>query len=342
MALVDRLAYRASRAARVGWYTAHYLLARRLAPSDGERRSTRGDGLKLRAELRAGMAELFTRELADIEAGRYRAPPPFEAPPLAMLARSARFFADIRAVDARRRSRVADEPFRAGLRPDLPRYYLQNFHFQTDGWLSPHSAALYDTQVETLFTGPADAMRRRALPQIGEALAGRSRTASLLDIACGTGGFLAEVKRNWPRLRVTGIDLSADYLADAARRLAPWSRHDLVEANAETLPFPDASFDAVTAIYLFHELPRKARAAVAREIARVLKPGGIFVLVDSLQRGDRPALDPLLAAFPKMFHEPYYADYARADLTALFGGAGLRPAGTEIAFMSKVTAFLHG
>lgn len=339
MALVDRLAYGANRAARVGWYTAHYLLARRLAPADNERRATRREGASVGAELRRAMAALFAAELADIEAGTYLAPPPIERPPHELIQRSLRFLADIRAVDARRRGRIADEPYRAGLRPDLPRYYLQNFHYQTDGWLSPHSAALYDFQVETLFTGMADAMRRRALPPLKQALTGRMRSGRLLDIACGTGRFLAEVKRNWPRLAVTGLDLSDAYLAEARRLLAPWSRVEMVEANAEAMPLADASFDAVTAIFLFHELPRAVRERVAGEIARVLKPGGIFVLVDSLQAGDRPIFDGLIEAFPKTFHEPYYADYARTDLGQLFGAAGLEPIGTELAFMSKVVVF---
>jgi ubiquinone/menaquinone biosynthesis C-methylase UbiE len=48
------------------------------------------------------------------------------------------------------------------------------------------------------------------------------------------------------------------------------------------------SQDAVTSLFLFHELPLKVRRIVFRECARVLKPGGRLVLVDSLQRGDRP------------------------------------------------------
>ncbi|MGD1704392.1 ubiquinone biosynthesis protein UbiE [Dapis sp. BLCC M229] len=46
---------------------------------------------------------------------------------------------------------------------DYPTYYLQNFHYQTDGYLSKMSANLYDLQVELLFNGTADAMRRRIL-----------------------------------------------------------------------------------------------------------------------------------------------------------------------------------
>jgi ubiquinone/menaquinone biosynthesis C-methylase UbiE len=105
------------------------------------------------------------------------------------------------------------------------------------------------------------------------------------------------------------------------------------------MPFADRTFDAVTCVFLFHELPKKVRKQVALEIGRVLKPGGRLVLVDSLQAGDKPLYDPLLAAFPKTFHEPYYADYTRTDLAALFAAAGLRHASTSQAFLSKVAVF---
>ena len=45
----------------------------------------------------------------------------------------------------------------------FPDYYLRNFHYQTGGYLSERSAKLYDQQVEVLFIGSADAMRRQAL-----------------------------------------------------------------------------------------------------------------------------------------------------------------------------------
>jgi len=49
-----------------------------------------------------------------------------------------------------------------------PRYYLQNFHFQTGGWMTDDSASRYDTQVEVLLHGTANATRRQALPQLHE------------------------------------------------------------------------------------------------------------------------------------------------------------------------------
>ena len=99
-----------------------------------------------------------------------------------------------------------------------PDYYRQNFHYQSGGWFSDESAELYDTQVEALFTGTADAMRRAALAEIARELKGRDqRGVSLLDVACGNGRFLKTVMNVWPRLQAAGLDLSPNY-TDAARK----------------------------------------------------------------------------------------------------------------------------
>ena len=95
----------------------------------------------------------------------------------------------------------------------------------------------------------------------------------------------------------------------------------------------------MTCVYLFHELPPKVRQAVAAEIARVLKPGGVFAFADSIQPADEPRLGRLLEAFPAYFHEPYYASYAQTDLAELFGAAGLRLVGQDAAFLTKAMLF---
>ena len=109
--------------------------------------------------------------------------------------------------------------------------------------------------------------------------------------------------------------------------------------NAEFLPCPDDSQDVVTDIFLFHELPPKIRRIVAREAARILKPGGLLIHLDSLQKGDTPAFDPLLDFFPRAYHEPYYESYVETDLDALFVDAGLAPMSHEPAFLSKVSVY---
>ena len=56
-----------------------------------------------------------------------------------------------------------------------------------------------------------------------------------------------------------------------------------------------------------------------REFARVLKPGGRLVVVDSLQIGDEPDYDGMLELFPQNYHEPYYTGYLREDFRAIAG-----------------------
>lgn len=80
----------------------------------------------------------------------------------------------------------------------------------------------------------------------------------------------------------------------------------------------------VYAIYLFHEMPREAQTAALKEFARVLKPGGILVLTDSYQWGDRPANDARLAAFSG-FNEPHYPAFLSFDFGAAVQAAGLVP-----------------
>jgi ubiquinone/menaquinone biosynthesis C-methylase UbiE len=219
----------------------------------------------------------------------------------------------------------------------LPEYFTQDFHFQTGGYLSEASARLYDVQVETLFYGVANVMRRAALPFIADALAGRDqREVRLLDVACGTGRLLRQIRLAWPAMQLAGVDLSRAYLDEARAHLEPLRPVELLLSNAEALPLADASRDVVTCVFLFHELPPDVRRRVTGEIARVLKPGGTLVFVDSLQMGDRPGWDGLLEAFPVRFHEPYFRHYAIDDLDRMFADAGLVPHATMPAFLAKV------
>jgi ubiquinone/menaquinone biosynthesis C-methylase UbiE len=191
-----------------------------------------------------------------------------------------------------------------------------------------------------LFYGTVNAIRRQALVSLHEVFAKRDqRQLKLVDVGCGTGRFLDFVKQAWPRLPCLGIDLSEPYLQEARRHLRRWSWLKLAVANAEALPLPDASQDAVTSIFTFHELPPDVRRIVLHEFARVLKPGGRLVLVDSLQRGDRPDYDGLLELFPQNFHEPYYAGYIEENLGAIAMECGLIQTRNVNAFVSKVMVF---
>ena len=335
---LERTAYTLGQTARAGLYWSQYWLSGRLTtpvkaprPIQGK---TPGTG-RVIEDLRA----LFVRDWQNIEAGYYRLPHDLARSPVEALARARAYFTDLTKVEERRHARRNSEVFAAPNRDRYPRYFLQNFHYQTDGYLSEHSAELYDHQVEVLFGGGADAMRRQALVPLHHFLKERRvRDTRLLDLGCGTGRFLTFVKDNYPRLGVTALDLSPHYLERARRLLRRWRDVEFVEAPAEASGLPEAGFDVVTAVYLFHELPAKVRHAVAEEAARLLKPGGLFLLVDSLQLGDNPDYDGLIEYFPVAFHEPYYAEYAKSDLEGLFAEAGLVLESLDLAYFSRIMA----
>ncbi len=336
---LDRLTYAARQTARVAWYAGHYAAGRRLLKPMPKPDFPIGP-TPSRAEMTADMRALFEREWQDIAAGLFPAPRARGPEPAEFLRRSLLYFRDLPQVDARRHGALNDELPPGEQGDGLPDYYRQNFHFQSDGWLSEHSAAIYDTQVEVLFTGAADVMRRRALKPIAQWMAGRNqRDLKGLDVGCGTGRLLAFLHDAWPGLRLSGLDLSPPYLTEARRLIGRTARVKLIEGAAEKLPFEEASLDFVVSSFLIHELPAAIRAQALAEMARVVKPDGLVVIVESIQKGDQPSWDGLLDLFPHYFHEPYYAEYANGALAAWCEAAGLKPIAGERAFLSKVTAF---
>ena len=335
----------AGNAVRFGWYSGINWLAGR-APSrargvgagEQEARYVPERPVPPRAELMADLRDLFRRDAELVRDGLAAADGGEPAAGLIdHMTRLGVMFRDLPDAAKRRRSRAATTVTTLAAEADVPDYFAQDFHFQKGGYLGEESARIYDVQVETLFYGSAAAMRREALRPIWSHLEGRDqRGACLLDVACGTGRLLREIRLAFPGLRLAGIDLSPAYIEEAKRHLRGLRPVNLSAANAETLPFADASQDIVTTVFLFHELPPDVRRTVAGEMARVLKPGGLLVFIDSLQMGDRPGWDGLLEAFPHRFHEPYYRHYAIDDLDAVFTAAGLAAVSWWPSFLSKV------
>jgi ubiquinone/menaquinone biosynthesis C-methylase UbiE len=336
-AALDKLAFDTVQALRVSWFFGQKLLATRVSRPVPLPMALRGRPMPDKGRILSDLWILIEQDWHNIEAGYYAPPAGGLGSPFGAVLRAIDFFADLSAVEKRRHGSPEERILSEVPSGTYPRYYLQKFHFQSDGYLSTASAERYDHQVEVLFGGAAAAMRRQALVPLKAALAGRP-AAKLLDVGCGTAHFLREVKANYPRLDVTGLDLSTHYLAVARRELRSWSRARLVVGAAEILPFADGQFDAITCMYLFHELPSGVRRSVVGEIRRVLRPGGMVVFVDSLQPGDEPDYDAMLDYFPVAFHEPYYASYLREDLDRLWS-PGFIPGERVPAYFSKVLSY---
>ena len=183
--VVTRFAYGLSQLPRVAWYLGHGLALRRLAEV-----ARRREGSQSRARRRhtdapvpdrdyiySEMIRLFMQDLANVEAGIYPVPADHDGSLLTMIHRSRLFFEDLPKIHRRRERRAYNEVLSKETRGKRPSYYLQNFHFQSGGWMTDDSAERYDTQVEVFLNGVANAIRLPALPFCAEA--GRDRRRPL-------------------------------------------------------------------------------------------------------------------------------------------------------------------
>ncbi|MFM7314982.1 MAG: methyltransferase domain-containing protein [Cyanobium sp.] len=293
-------------------------------------------------ELRSSMDRLIERDWQEAEAGIYPSSLLFDAPWLDWATRYPLLWLDLPQTWTRRSERnVRDLP--TDIDPaDYPSYYLQNFHHQTDGYLSDHSASLYDLGVEILFNCTADPMRRRILRPLREGLepfSGRPPgSLRVLDVATGTGRTLRQLRGLLPQAQLVGLDLSSSYLRQANRWLSQLAGElpQLVQGNAESMPFADGCFQAVSCVFLLHELPAEARGNVIRELHRLLEPGGVLVLADSVQLQDSPQFRIPMENFRRVFHEPYYRDYIADDIEARLAEVGFEAIQAESHFMTRV------
>ena len=225
---------------------------------------------------------------------------------------------------------------------NYPNYYLRNFHHQTDGYLSDFSASIYDLQVDILFNGSANSMRRRILKPLKKGLNNfndrKNTSIKILDVATGSGRTLKQLRGAFPKEKILGLDLSDSYLKEASRHISDLDGDliQLIKGNAEDLPFEDNSLQAVSCVYLFHELPRTVREKVLKEFFRVLEPGGTLVLADSIQIIDSPNFTSIMEAFYKNFHEPFYCDYIKDNIDSKMRELGFNNIQSKSFFMTKV------
>jgi ubiquinone/menaquinone biosynthesis C-methylase UbiE len=157
------------------------------------------------------------------------------------------------------------------------------------------------------FIAPVD----RLLFTGGRQWAARQAVGSTLEIAVGTG-------RNLPfydaAIRLTGVDISPGMLAVAQSSADALGRQiELRTADAQSLPFPDGTFDAVVSTLALCTIPDAGRAVA--EAARVLRPGGRFVAVEHVAsprrivRAGQRAVDPIFVRLQgdHLLREPHVA-----------------------------------
>jgi ubiquinone/menaquinone biosynthesis C-methylase UbiE len=176
-----------------------------------------------------------------------------------------------------------------------------------------HWAAQYDLLVWLLAHGRPRAFRERLVD-----LARLEPGQSVLDVGCGTGSLALVAKRRiGPTGMVIGIDPSPEMVARAASKAAKAGIDVPFEtAVAEALPFAGARFDVVLSTLMLHHLPRPVRQQCAREIRRVLRPGGRVLVVDFAQPQDKHSV---------LSHFHRHGHVKPRDIETLLDEAKMRP-----------------
>ncbi|MBD2508702.1 class I SAM-dependent methyltransferase [Nostoc muscorum FACHB-395] len=172
---------------------------------------------------------------------------------------------------------------------------------------------LYDSisRLAALSVGGEARFRQLAL----QALTIHSDT-QVLDLCCGSGQttqFLVKLSQN-----VTGLDASPKSL-QRARLNVPEASY--VEAFAEEMPFADNQFDMVHISVALHEMQPQQLRKIINEVYRVLKPGGVFTLVD-FHAPTNPILWPGISLFLLLFETETAWQLLKTDLAGLLTETG--------------------
>ena len=174
---------------------------------------------------------------------------------------------------------------------------------------------LYDgfSRLAALSVGGERRFRQLALE--GVAIAPET---SVLDVCCGSGQatkFLVERSRH-----VTGLDASPLSLRRAQKNVP---QANYVEAFAEAMPFPDNQFDVVHTSVALHEMESQQLQQILKEVQRVLRPDGVFTLVD-FHKPTNPLFVPGLSLFLLLFETETAWTLINTDLATLLETAGFQ------------------
>lgn len=223
------------------------------------------------------------------------------------------------------------ETERAALSHDLdyPDYYLTSFHAYESGNLSWDAA----TEVESA----ARAVHAKIWPELGAEGDAHLRQTyhdllkehiepdpqAILDIGCGAGMSTFALQSIYPQAQMTGLDLSAYFLAIANYRSQQQSQSiRWLHRAAEETRLPDQSFDLVSICLVVHELPQSATRSILQEARRLLRPQGHLAIMDMNPQSEFVRrLPPYVLTLLKST-EPYLDQYFSLDLEQTFVDAG--------------------
>jgi ubiquinone/menaquinone biosynthesis C-methylase UbiE len=205
----------------------------------------------------------------------------------------------------------------------LPDYFSRvDYHLQPGGYYAdPLAGFVYHYGTKVFFTGKNnnDDVQRELV--FGMPLPPDGHVDRVLDLACSVGQSTTAFKERFPSAEVWGIDAGAPMVRYAHKRAVEMGVPvRFAQRLAEETGFPNEHFDVVFAYILFHEVPESVAPRIVAEAHRVLRPGGVFVVVDVRNQDSSKATPAQLAIWDYETRdngEPYMSEYIYSDFNGL-------------------------
>ncbi len=157
----------------------------------------------------------------------------------------------------------------------FPEWYLRQWHFHPDGYLSRAAVRRYEVVIDRLY----NAGRRRPVDRAVVAAVSDAEPAAIVEVGCGTGRLVATLGEKFPGAQVTGVDLSPRMLERARQRVGDAPNVELVHADAASGAHP-LKADAVLAVHVLGHTPRDMAAAILENASTIAGANGRVITVD--------------------------------------------------------------
>ena len=219
----------------------------------------------------------------------------------------------------------------------VPSYVAKvDFHCMPGGYVDElvpddvSAAANYDVGIFATTGGGLGRLNDGA----GHALAGwlaknapELKPKRILDLGCGLGHSLLPVAQAFPDADVVGIEVAAPLLRFAHARAKSLGVDNItfVQANAEHVPEPDASFDLVFTTMFLHETSNSAIKNIINETHRLLRPGGLCIHLEQPQFEGLPPFEQFMRDWDALYNnEPFWTRMHEMDIDSLMENAGFQ------------------
>ncbi|PSF36172.1 SAM-dependent methyltransferase [Aphanothece hegewaldii CCALA 016] len=215
-----------------------------------------------------------------------------------------------------------------------PDYYLGSIHAYENGdldWLAALEAESASYTVHSTIWKDTDGISVNGDPKLRQAYHNVLKSQlslnpqTILDLGCSVGMSTFALKENYPKAKITGLDLSPLHLSVAQYRTRERNTDlNWIHANATSIPKADQSFDLVSSFLMFHEIPQITAKETLQEVRRILRPNGYFTMMDMNPKSEAYSKMPPYIFTLLKSTEPYLDQYFTLDITSALLEAGFK------------------